>query len=634
MSTEMTNEIRDITTPNTAIRNPAIRNIAIIAHVDHGKTTLVDAMLRQSGIFRSNEAVVERVMDSNDLERERGITILAKNTALFFHDTRINIVDTPGHSDFGGEVERALRMVDGVLLLVDASEGPLPQTRYVLQKALQAKLTPIVVLNKIDRADARPAEVLDEIYDLFIDLDAREDQLDFPVLYTNAKTGVAHRRWSDSGGDDSENLAPLFETIVSAVPPPSGDPQGVLQVQVTNLDYSDYLGRIAIARVFEGTLYRGELVGIAKLDGSLQTTRITKLYNFRGLERDEAETVSAGDIVAIAGVEGIQIGETITDAERPAPLEPLRIDEPTLAMVFTVNNSPLSGREGQWLTSRDLGERLAKELLTNVSIRVENTETPESFRVLGRGELQLAILIETMRREGYELMVGKPEIVVHAEGGKRLEPLEMLVVDCPEAYIGIIMESLGTRRGELVEMVNHGSGRVRMEFRIPSRGLIGLRGQLLTETRGTALIHSILAGWTEYAGEMATRPTGALVADRPGASTAFALWNLQERGELFIGPGIEVYEGMIVGDNAREADMDVNITKEKKQTNMRASSADEAIRLIPHRELSLEQAIEYIADDEFVEITPKSLRLRKKVLDAKKRPRRWQQIRASTETAV
>ncbi len=634
MNTEMSGDTQETAIQNAAARNPAIRNIAIIAHVDHGKTTLVDAMLRQSGIFRSNQAVVERVMDSNDLERERGITILAKNTALFFHDTRINIVDTPGHSDFGGEVERALRMVDGVLLLVDASEGPLPQTRYVLQKALQAKLPPIVVLNKIDRPDARPAAVLDEIYDLFIDLDAREDQLDFPVLYTNAKTGVAHRRWTESGGDDSQDLRPLFETIVSAVPPPSGDPQGVLQVQVTNLDYSDYLGRIAIARVFQGTLYRGELVGIAKLDGSLQTTRITKLYNFRGLERDEAETVSAGDIVAIAGVEGIQIGETITDPEHPAPLEPLRIDEPTLAMVFTVNNSPLSGREGQWLTSRDLGERLARELLTNVSIRVENTDTPESFRVLGRGELQLAILIETMRREGYELMVGKPEIVVHTENGKRLEPLEMLVVDCPEAYIGIIMESLGTRRGELVEMVNHGSGRVRMEFRIPSRGLIGLRGQLLTETRGTALIHSILAGWTEYAGEMATRLTGALVADRPGASTAFALWNLQERGELFIGPGIEVYEGMIVGDNAREADMDVNITKEKKQTNMRASSADEAIRLIPHKELSLEQAIEYIADDEYVEVTPKSLRLRKKVLDAKKRPRRWQQIRASTETAV
>jgi GTP-binding protein len=614
--------------------NNSIRNIAIIAHVDHGKTTLVDAMLRQSGIFRSNEALVERVMDSNDLERERGITILAKNTALFYHDTRINIVDTPGHSDFGGEVERALRMVDGVLLLVDASEGPLPQTRYVLQKALQAKLPPIVVLNKIDRSDARPTAVLDEIYNLFIDLDATEDQLDFPVLYTNAKTGVAHTRWAESGGDDARDLAFLFDAIVNTIPAPAGDPGRTLQVQVTNLDYSDYLGRIAIARVFEGTLRRGDQVGIAKLDGSLQTTRITKLYTFRGLDRDEAETVSAGDIVAIAGVEGIQIGETLTDPEHPAPLVPLVIDEPTLAMIFTVNSSPLAGRDGHWLTSRDLRDRLQKELLTNVSIRVENTDTPEAFRVLGRGELQLAILIETMRREGYELMVGKPEIVVRTENGRRLEPLEMLVVDCPETFIGIVMETLGARRGELAQMINHGSGRVRMEFRIPSRGLIGLRGQLLTDTRGTALIHSILAGWTDYGGEMASRPTGALVADRPGVTTAFALWNLQERGELFVGPGVPVYEGMIVGDNAREADMDVNVTKEKKQTNMRASSADEAIRLIPHRELSLEQAIEYIADDEYAEVTPKSLRLRKKVLDVKRRPRRWQQVRASTETVV
>jgi GTP-binding protein len=518
--------------------NNSIRNIAIIAHVDHGKTTLVDAMLRQSGIFRSNEALVERVMDSNDLERERGITILAKNTALFYHDTRINIVDTPGHSDFGGEVERALRMVDGVLLLVDASEGPLPQTRYVLQKALQAKLPPIVVLNKIDRSDARPTAVLDEIYNLFIDLDATEDQLDFPVLYTNAKTGVAHTRWAESGGDDARDLAFLFDAIVNTIPAPAGDPGRTLQVQVTNLDYSDYLGRIAIARVFEGTLRRGDQVGIAKLDGSLQTTRITKLYTFRGLDRDEAETVSAGDIVAIAGVEGIQIGETLTDPEHPAPLVPLVIDEPTLAMIFTVNSSPLAGRDGHWLTSRDLRDRLQKELLTNVSIRVENTDTPEAFRVLGRGELQLAILIETMRREGYELMVGKPEIVVRTENGRRLEPLEMLVVDCPETFIGIVMETLGARRGELAQMINHGSGRVRMEFRIPSRGLIGLRGQLLTDTRGTALIHSILAGWTDYGGEMASRPTGALVADRPGVTTAFALWNLQERGELFVGPGV------------------------------------------------------------------------------------------------
>ena len=604
-----------------------IRNIAIIAHVDHGKTTLVDGMLRQSGIFRANEAVVERVMDSNDLERERGITILAKNTALFFHDTKINIVDTPGHSDFGGEVERALRMVDGVVLLVDASEGPLPQTRYVLQKALAAKLPPVVVLNKIDRADARPKEVLDEIYDLFIDLDATEEQLDFPVVYTNAREGVAHYKPEDG----SKDLLPLFETILKHIPVPPGDPHGVLQIQVMNLDYSEFLGRIAIGRVFNGTLQRGNEVGISKLDGKLQPTRITKLYTFRGLERDEAETAAAGDIVAIAGVEGIQIGETITSLESPAPLEPLLIDEPTLAMIFTVNSGPLSGKEGSYLTSRDLRDRLQKELLTNVSIRVEDTDTPESFRVLGRGELQLAILIETMRREGFELMVGKPEIVVRTENGKKLEPLERLVIDIPENYIGIILETLGARRGEMLKMSNHNSGRVRMDFKIPSRGLIGLRSQLLTDTRGTALIHSIFDGWTEYTGEMALRPTGALVADRAGVSTAFALWNLQERGELFVGPAADVYEGMIVGENSREQDMDVNVTREKKLTNMRSSTADEAIRLIPHRELSLEQAIEFIADDEYVEITPKSIRLRKKVLQANKRPRRWQEIRASQE---
>ena len=607
--------------------NDHIRNIAIIAHVDHGKTTLVDAMLRQSGIFRANQAVVERVMDSGDLERERGITILAKNTALFFHDTKINIVDTPGHSDFGGEVERALRMVDGVVLLVDASEGPLPQTRYVLQKALAAKLPPVVVLNKIDRADARAKEVLDEIYDLFIDLDATEDQLDFPVIYTNAREGVAHRAL----GDNSKDLLPLFEAIVQKIPAPTGDPEATLQIQVMNLDYSDFLGRIAIGRVFNGTLLRGSEVGIAKLDGKLPSTKITKLFTFRGLERDEAETAVAGDIVAIAGVEGIQIGETLTSLETPAPLEPLVIDEPTLAMIFTVNSGPLSGREGSYLTSRDLRDRLQKELLTNVSIRVEDTDTPESFRVLGRGELQLAILIETMRREGFELMVGKPEIVVRTENGKKLEPLERLVVDIPENYIGIILETLGTRRGEMLKMANHNSGRVRMDFKIPSRGLIGLRSQLMTDTRGTALIHSIFDGWIEYAGEMALRPTGALVADRPGVSTAYALWYLQERGELFIGPVVDVYEGMIVGENSREQDMEVNVTREKKLTNMRSSSADEAIRLIPHRQLSLEQAIEFIADDEYVEITPKTIRLRKKVLQYNKRPRRWQEIRASQE---
>jgi GTP-binding protein len=608
----------------------SLRNIAIIAHVDHGKTTLVDAMLHQSGIFRANQEVVRRVMDSNELERERGITILAKNTAITYHDTKINIVDTPGHSDFGGEVERALRMVDGVLLLVDASEGPLPQTRYVLQKALQAKLPQIIVLNKIDRPDARPAEVLDEIYDLFIDLDATEDQLGFPVLYTNAKTGVAHR----AIGDSSANLQPLFETIVASTPPPSGDPSATLQIQVTNLDYSDYLGRIAIARVFQGTLRRGSEVGIVNLSGVIQPAKITKLFTFRGLERDEAEEVSAGDIVAIAGVEGIAIGETITELENAAPLEPLTIDEPTLTMLFTVNTSPFAGREGQFVTSRDLRARLDKELLTNVSLRVENTDTTDTFRVLGRGELQLAILIETMRREGYELMVGKPEIVVRTENGRRLEPLEMLVVDCPESFTGIVIETLGGRRGEMAKMVNHHSGRVRMEFRIPSRGLIGLRGQLLTDTRGTALIHSLLEGWTEYAGDMASRPTGALVADRPGPSTAYAVWGIQERGEMFIGPGVEVYEGMIVGENSREDDMNVNITREKKQTNMRSSSADEAIRLVPPRELTLEKAIEFIADDEFVEVTPKSIRLRKKVLDAKKRPKRWQEVRASAESSA
>jgi GTP-binding protein len=605
-----------------------MRNIAIIAHVDHGKTTLVDAMLHQSGIFRENQDVPRRVMDSNELERERGITILAKNTALTYRGTKINIVDTPGHSDFGGEVERALRMVDGVLLLVDASEGPLPQTRYVLQKALQAHLPPIVVLNKIDRADARPREVLNEIYDLFIDLDAAEDQLDFPVLYANARSGMAQRKL----GDASTNLEPLFDTIVSAIPAPSGDPAAILQVQVTNLDYSDYLGRLAIARVFQGTLRRGAEAAIAKLNGTIQPTRITKLFTFRGLERDEAEEVAAGDIVAVAGVEGIQIGESITDLAQPAPLDPLTVDDPALAMIFTVNTSPFAGREGPLVTSRDLRARIEKELLTNVSLRVEETGSTDAFRVLARGELQLAILIETMRREGYELAVGKPEIVVREEQGRKLEPLELLVVDCPENFIGIVMETLGSRRGEMTRMVNHNSGRVRMEFRIPSRGLIGLRGQLLTDTRGTALLHSLLEGWTEYAGEMAMRPTGALVADRPGVSTAYAIWGLQERGELFVGPGVEVYEGMIVGENSRESDMDVNITKEKKLTNMRSSTADEAIRLIPPREMTLEKAIEFIADDEYVEVTPKSIRLRKKVLEAKKRPKRWQEIRASLES--
>ncbi len=592
-----------------------IRNIAIIAHVDHGKTTLVDAMLRQSGTFRANETLVERVMDSNELERERGITILAKNTAVLYHDVKINIVDTPGHSDFGGEVERALKMVDGVMLLVDASEGPLPQTRYVLGKALEAHLPPIVVVNKIDRPDARPQEVLNEIYDLFIDLDAKEEQLDFPILYTNAKTGTASRDIKGGG----EDLRPLFDAIVEKIPPPKGDAAGTLQILVANLDYSDYLGRLAIARVFNGTMRTGEEVGIAKLDHSIQKTKITKLFSFSGLKRVDITETELGDIVAVAGVEGITIGETITSAENPAPLAHIAIDEPTIAMQFTVNTSPFSGREGSYVTSRNLRERLDKELLTNVSLRVEETGSTDSFKVMGRGELQLSIFIEMMRRESYELMVGKPEIVTKRVDGKLMEPVEHLTVDVPEAFVGVVMEQLGGRKGEVVNMHNHGYGRVRIEFRVPSRGLIGLRSQLLTDTRGTIVMNSLFDGYMEWQGEIPHRPTGALISDRPGVTTSYALWNLQERGELFVGPGVEVYEGMIIGENAKDTDLDVNVVREKKLTNMRASTADEAIRLVPFRQLNLEQAIEFIADDEYVEVTPKSLRLRKKILQSNKR---------------
>jgi GTP-binding protein len=597
--------------------NSSIRNIAIIAHVDHGKTTLVDAMLRQSGTFRSNETLVERVMDSNELERERGITILAKNTAILYHDVKINIVDTPGHSDFGGEVERALKMVDGVMLLVDASEGPLPQTRYVLGKALEAQLPPILVINKIDRSDARPQEVLNEVYDLFIDLDAKEEQLDFPVLYTNAKSGTASTDIKGGG----ENLKPLFDAIINTIPAPQGDLSGPLQILVANLDYSDYLGRLAIARVFNGTMRTGEEVAIAKLDGSFQKTKITKLFSFSGLKRTDTTETTLGDIIAVAGVEGITIGETITDAENPAPLPHITIDEPTIAMQFTVNTSPFAGREGTYVTSRNLRERLQKELLTNVSLRVDETDNTDSFKVMGRGELQLSILIEMMRREGYELMVGKPEIVTKRMDGKLMEPVERLTIDVPEEFVGVVMEQLGARKSEVVNMHNHGYGRVRIEFRVPSRGLIGLRSQLLTDTRGTIVMNSLFDGYMEWQGEIPHRPTGALVADRGGISTAYALWNLQERGELFVGPGIDVYEGMIIGENAKDTDLDVNVVREKKLTNMRASTADEAIRLVPFRQLNLEQAIEFIADDEFVEVTPKSLRLRKRALQANKRKR-------------
>jgi GTP-binding protein len=595
-----------------------IRNIAIIAHVDHGKTTLVDAMLRQAGTFRANEAVAERVMDSNDLERERGITILAKNTAIYYKDSKINIVDTPGHADFGGEVERALKMVDGVILLVDASEGPLPQTRYVLSKALEARLQPILVINKIDRPDARPQEVLNEVYDLFIDLDATEDQLEFPVLYTNGKLGLASTDPAAPGTD----LQPLFETILSTIPPASGDASGALQILVTNLDYSDYLGRLAIARVFNGTLKTGDEVNISKRDGSLQKTRITKLFSFAGLKRVDIEATEMGDIVAIAGVEGITIGETITAIDNPAPLPAIVIDEPTIAMQFSVNNSPFAGREGQFVTSRNLRERLDKELLTNVSIRVEETESPDSFKVMGRGELQLAILIEMMRREGYELMVGRPEIVTRVIDGKVMEPVEHLTIDIPENFVGVVIERLGPRKGEMTKMHNHGSGRVRLEFRVPSRGLIGLRSEMLTETRGTIVMNSLFDGYIPYQGEIPQRLTGALISDRAGTITAYALDGLQDRGVLFVQPGVEAYEGMIVGEHSRDNDLDVNAVREKKLTNMRASSADEAIRLAPPRLLNLEQAIEFIADDELVEVTPKSLRLRKKILQANRRPKR------------
>jgi GTP-binding protein len=595
--------------------NDTIRNIAIIAHVDHGKTTLVDGMLRQSGIFRANEEVVERVMDSNDLERERGITILAKTTGIRYHGVKINIVDTPGHSDFGGEVERALKMVDGVVLLVDASEGPLPQTRYVLMKALEAKLPAIVVINKIDRPDARIQEVMNEVFDLFIDLDATEEQLDFPTIYTNAREGIAKTLLED----ESSDLRPLFEAIVKHIPDPPGDPEGTLQILVANLDYSDYLGRLAIVRVFNGTLRLGDEVGIAKLDGTVQRTKITKLYSFEGLKRVDETIGRPGDVLAIAGVEGINIGETVTDPETPAPLAHIQIDEPTIAMIFTINTSPFAGRDGQYVTSRNIRDRLAKELLTNVSIRVEEAGGPEAYRVMGRGELQLAILIETMRREGYEVTVGKPEILTKTVDGRLHEPLEMLIIDCPEAFLGVVIEKLGSRKGKMIKMVNHGSGRVRLEFHVPTRGLIGLRSEILTDTRGTAIMNSLFHGYIEWQGDIPTRPTGSLVADRAGKTTAYAIWNLQERGEILVSPGTEVYEGMIVGENARSVDLDVNIVKEKKLTNMRSSTADEAIRLVSPRILNLEQAIEFIRDDEYVEVTPKTIRLRKKVLQANKR---------------
>ena len=592
-----------------------IRNIAIIAHVDHGKTTLVDAMLWQSGIFRSNEYVVERVMDSIDLEREKGITIMAKNTAVNYRGTRINIVDTPGHADFGGEVERTLKMVDGVMLLVDASEGPLPQTRFVLRKALESKLPPIVVINKIDRADARIDEVLDEIYDLFIDLDASEAQLEFPVFYCNARRGLCRTKMDEPDGP----LTPLFEEILRTIPAPTYDPAFPLQLLVTSLDYDDYVGRLLIGRIFNGRIRKAQDVCLCRLDGSQVTARVTNLYGYQGLRRAEIDEAGPGDIVAVAGMEAATIGETLSDQENPRALPPIKVDEPTLAMNFSINTSPMAGREGQHVTSSKLKDRLAREVLTNVSIRVEPTDSPDTFKVSGRGELQLAILIEMMRREGYELSVGKPEVLTKDIDGQRHEPMEILVVDCPEDFIGVVTQKIGVRKGRMTKMVNHGSGRVRLEFRLPSRGLIGFRTEFLTDTRGTGLMNHLFDGHEPWQGDIPHRPTGALVADRPGCATGYAIAHLQPRGELFVSPTDEVYEGMIVGEHSRENDMDVNATKEKKLTNMRASTDEATVQLVPPRPMSLEQALEFLKTDELLEVTPKAFRLRKKILPAIKR---------------
>ncbi|HTF99083.1 MAG TPA: translational GTPase TypA [Nitrospirota bacterium] len=599
-----------------------IRNIAIIAHVDHGKTTLVDGMLRQSGVFRSNQELVDRVMDSNELERERGITILAKNTAVFYHEVKINIVDTPGHADFGGEVERTLKMVDGVLLLVDASEGPLPQTRFVLKKALELGLPPIVVINKIDRPDARIQEVVNEVFDLFIDLDANDEQLDFPIVYTIARDGIAKTSMEEEG----KNLQPLFELIVKTIPAAGGDETAVPQVLVTNIDYNDYVGRLAVGRVFAGTIRQAQFVGIVDHTGVVRKVKITNLYQFQGLKRVDTEIATVGDIVAIAGMEDVNIGDTITDAESPQALPRIAVDEPTISMIFSINNSPFSGKEGKFVTSRHLKERLEKELLYNVAIRMEPMESTDSFKVMGRGELQLAILIEMMRREGYELSVSQPETITKDINGKMHEPMELLVIDCPEEFIGVVTQKLGVRKGRMMKMSNHGHGRVRIEFRIPSRGLIGFRSEFLTDTRGTGLLNHLFDGYEPWHGPISKRMTGALVADRPGKSTIYALFHLQPRGELFIREGTPVYEGMIVGENSRENDIDVNVVKEKKLTNMRASGADEALHLVPPRILSLEQAIEFIKEDELVEVTPQTIRLRKRVLEGNKRPKNREQI--------
>jgi GTP-binding protein TypA/BipA len=592
-------------------RRDDLRNVAIIAHVDHGKTTLVDAMLWQSGAFRANQDVDERVMDSMDLEREKGITILAKNTAVRHGDVKLNIVDTPGHADFGGEVERGLTMVDGVLLLVDASEGPLPQTRFVLRKALEARLPVILVINKVDRPDARIAEVVDEVYALFIDLDAAEDQIEFPIVYTNARAGWA----SLTEGEEGTDLRPLMDLLVEHIPAPSYEEGHPLQAHVTNLDASAYVGRLAICRVRNGTIRRGANVAWCRADGSVSSARVAELYVTDALERVEAEEAGPGEIIAVAGIADVTIGETLADPEDPRPLPVITVDEPSLSVTIGQNTSPLAGKEGSKLTARQIKDRLEAETIGNVSIRVLETERPDTWEVQGRGELQLAILVELMRREGFELTVGKPQVVVREIDGRAHEPVERMTIDVPEGYVGVVTQLLALRRGRLEQMVNHGTGWVRMDYLVPARGLIGFRTEFLTETRGTGLLHHVFDRWEPWAGELRLRPTGSLVADRRGQTASFALFNLQERGVLFVEPGAEVYEGMIVGENSRAEDLDVNATKEKHLTNMRSSTSDVLVRLVPPRRLSLDQALEFVLEDECVEVTPGSVRLRKAELD-------------------
>ena len=597
------------------MNNLKIRNVAIIAHVDHGKTTLVDGLLRQSGIFRVNEQVAERVMDSNDLEKERGITILAKNTAVWYDGVKINIVDTPGHADFGGEVERVLKMVDGVLLLVDAFEGTMPQTRFVLKKALGLNLKPIVVVNKIDRPEARPKEVLDEILELFIELGADDEQIEFPVVYASAKDGYAVCDLND----EKKDLKPLFETIIDKVPEPKGDPEGELQVLVSSIDYDEYVGRIAIGKVERGQITVGMQASICRKDGKVDNTKIGRLYTFEGLKRMETQSVEAGDIIAVSGVGDITIGETICSVDNPDPLPFVDIDEPTLAMTFSVNNSPFAGREGTFVTSRHVRDRLYKELETNLSLRVEETDSPDAYKVSGRGELHLSILIETMRRQGYEFQVSKPSVILKNINGKVHEPIEYLIIDVPEEFMGVVMEKLGARKAEMVNMTSSNGGYMRLEFRIPSRCLIGYRSELMTDTKGNGIMNHLFDGFEEYKGDIQVRQRGSMVAWEDGESVTYGLFNAQERGTLFIGPGVKVYEGMIVGENSRQEDIVINVCKKKHVTNMRASGADEALRLVPVKVMSLEQCLEFIGDDELVEITPKSIRMRKKILNTEQR---------------